>query len=70
MIEKAILSEIYMLPETLKLEVWQFISLLKQNYIVKEPIKKSKKRKAGSAKGKYLMRSDFNDPLEDFKDYM
>jgi hypothetical protein len=27
-------------------------------------------RKAGSAKGAYLMKADFDAPLDDFKDYM
>jgi hypothetical protein len=68
MMEKAILSEIYMLPETLKLEVWRYIVSLNQNYSYKKVKQKSKKRKAGSAKGKYIMQSDFNEPLEEFKD--
>lgn len=28
------------------------------------------KRKSGSMKGKIMISDDFNDPLEDFKDYM
>lgn len=31
---------------------------------------KSTGRKAGSAKGKYKLAPDFDEPLEDFKEYM
>jgi antitoxin (DNA-binding transcriptional repressor) of toxin-antitoxin stability system len=31
---------------------------------------KRKRRRAGTAKGAFWMAPDFNDPLEDFKEYM
>lgn len=35
------------------------------------PMRNEKKNRVpGSAKGKILMREDFDEPLEDFKDYM
>jgi hypothetical protein len=55
------------LPANLKQEVSDYIDFLAQ--------KSSSKNKKivprfGSAKGKIKMASDFNAPLEDFKDYM
>ena len=42
------------------------------NLIKFQKIEKSKPtmRKAGSAKGKYKLAPDFDQPLEDFKEYM
>jgi hypothetical protein len=51
------------LPENLKQEVIHFIDfLLNKN-------NPAPKRKFGSAKGKIKMHKNFDDPLEDFKDY-
>ena len=38
--------------------------------LVPTPIKAKKPRKAGSARGQVWMSDDFDDPLEDFADYM
>jgi hypothetical protein len=55
------------LPENLKLEVAKFIdSLLDKNQ--KEP--NVAKPKFGCAKGMFLMKEDFDQPLDDFKDYL
>lgn len=58
------------LPEKLKSEVLDFIDFL----LVKErKIKGDKKQKMpkfGSCKGMFEMSPDFDEPLEDFKDYM
>ena len=67
-----------MLPGNLQKEVSDFIEILVENYqkniqvIKPEKEKKVKKRKSnfGSAKGLIIMKSDFDEPLEDFKDYM
>jgi len=54
------------LPESLKAQVLDFIdSLLKHNK--KE---KPNKPKFGSGKGMFKMSADFDEPLDDFKDYM
>lgn len=37
---------------------------------LKEKVPESRKRAFGSLKGKITMRDDFNEPLEDFKEYM
>ena len=57
-----------MLRESLKKEVLDFIGYLLSKY---SPEKEDKKvPRFGSAKGKYIPASDFDAPLEDFKDYM
>ena len=38
--------------------------------LVPTPIRAKKPRKAGSARGQVWMSDDFDDPLEDFADYM
>ncbi len=60
--DKAILAQIQQLPEQLKQEV------LQAKYNAQNG--KRKNRKAGSAKGKYELAPDFDQPLEDFKKYM
>ncbi|WP_257670801.1 type II toxin-antitoxin system VapB family antitoxin [Parapedobacter tibetensis] len=58
------------LPDAMKAEVADFIEFLEQK------AKKGKKRtdkpipKFGSAKGMFVMHDDFDEPLDDFKDYM
>ncbi|NUQ22413.1 MAG: DUF2281 domain-containing protein [Saprospiraceae bacterium] len=68
--EQRIIYEIYRLPESLKVEVMHFIEFLKNEYTT-QPAKKSKgKRVFGRVKGKYILAPDFDEPLEDFKEYM
>lgn len=66
--EKAILAQIAKLPEQLKQEVLHYAEFLQKRYAAQLP--KVKNRKAGSAKGKYKLAHDFDEPLEDFKEYM
>jgi len=70
MTEKAILSEIHLLPENLKLEVLHFISFLKSEHGAQEVEKPGGNRVFGRTKRKYKMSPDFDAPLDDFKDYM
>lgn len=56
------------LPDDLKKEVGNYIDFLKSKTSVKESVKI--KRKAGLAKGLVQMKDDFDEPLDDFKDYM
>ncbi|MCH8318415.1 MAG: DUF2281 domain-containing protein [Bacteroidetes bacterium] len=66
------------LPKNIQQEVTDFIEFLVEKYHkqvqvnVPEKEKKPKKRKSnfGSAKGLIFMSEDFDEPLEDFKDYM
>ncbi len=69
MTEQLILRELHSLPETLKVEVLHFVQFLKQNKSAKPPLA-PKRRKAGSAKDKYILAPDFDAPLDEFKEYM
>jgi hypothetical protein len=69
--EQFILSQLYTLPESLKTEVLHFILFLKAEYERNSPPSTEKKQRVfGRSKGRYKMAADFDDPLEDFKDYM
>lgn len=70
MTEKLILSEIYQLPESLKLKVLHFIVFLKQEYTQKKVEKTNNERIFGRSKGRYKLAPDFDAPLHDFKEYM
>jgi hypothetical protein len=70
MTEKLILSEIYQLPESLKLKVLHFIVFLKQEYTQKKVEKTNNERIFGRSKGRYKLAPDFDAPLDDFKEYM
>jgi hypothetical protein len=54
------------LPKALKAEVSDFIDFLFE----KSRKKKKPVPKFGSAKGKIKLSPDFDEPLDDFKDYM
>jgi len=69
MTEKLIISQLYQLPENLKVEVLHYVEFLRNKYNEKSS-EKSQKRKFGSSEGKYKISADFNNPLDDFKDYM
>ena len=60
-------SQISSLPDSLKKEVKDFIDFLKQK---SKGSKKPKERKFGYAKGFFKMSPNFDDPLDDFKEYM
>lgn len=61
------LDKVLKLPENLKSEVADFVDfLLNKN---KSSSTKSKPV-FGSAKGMFIMQPDFDEPLEDFKEYM
>jgi hypothetical protein len=60
-------TKISSLPADLKQEVSDFVEFLKQKVKAKNQLKE---RKPGSAKGLIKMAPDFDEPLEDFKDYM
>lgn len=65
--EKAILMQIQQLPEKLKVEVLHYIKFLQKEYSNTEKPTPKKKRKAGSARGKYKIAPDFDVPLEDLR---
>jgi len=67
-------KDIESLPEDLKKQVLDFVAFLKQKAKTKSKQtkpEKPKERKAGIAKGYFTkMTDDFDEPLEDFKEYM
>ncbi len=67
MTDAQLFKEILSLPKELKEEVQDFIMFLKtktkENQRVKHP-------QFGSAKGFFIVHDDFDEPLEDFKEYM
>lgn len=66
--EKVILSQLHLLPEQLKVEVLHYVAFLRGQQNQEQPAKRQNKRKFGSAQGKYTLSSDFNNPLDSFKE--
>jgi hypothetical protein len=69
----SIYTKINSLPEQLKKEANDFIDFLitKEKTFPKDRSEKAKKtRKAGFLKGKIEISPDFDEPLNDFKEYM
>jgi hypothetical protein len=65
-----LLKQYEMLPDALKKEVIDFIGFLLYKYQHK-PIEKNKKKPVfGSLKDKIIISEDFDEPLEDLKDFM
>ncbi len=60
-------TELSTLPTDLKKEVQDFIEFLKTKAKKQHPIKQ---RQFGAAKGFFTMHNVFDEPLEDFKEYM
>lgn len=65
-------TRLEMLPPELRKEVEDFVEFLleKENRRKKEESSKKKERTPGLAKGLIEMKPDFDEPLEDFKEYM
>lgn len=57
------------LPDSMKAQVADFIEFL-ENKAEKQAQVPKVKPKFGSAKGMFVMHQDFDEPLEDFKEYM
>jgi hypothetical protein len=58
-----------MMPRSLKKEVSNYIDFLMSKKLQNKDLK-TKKPKAGFLKGTFKVNSDFDKPLDDFKDYM
>ncbi len=67
--EQTLISQIHNLPENLKAEVARFVESLKKR-TEPESVVKHPRRKAGSRPGAFVMSPDFDDPLEEFEEYM
>ncbi len=64
-------TQVEMLPDELKKEVEDFIEfLLEKQKKIKPEIHLKKERTPGLAKGLVEMSPDFDEPLDDFKEYM
>jgi len=71
MTEAMLLKEYRQLPEELKIAVSSYFELLTKNYQkFREQKLKSAKIRFGTLKGKITVPKDFDEPLEDFNDYM
>ena len=66
MSELTLHTKLESLPPNLKKEVSDFVDFL----LSKSKTSTKKPAKFGSAKNKIKMSADFNEPLEDFEDYM
>ena len=60
--------KVAMLPDDLKNEVGNYVDYLKSKVQGNEQVRTS--RKAGLAKGLIAIKEDFDEPLDDFKEYM
>ena len=70
MLQKLILQEIQLLPEFAQMEVFNFLLFTKSKYFEKNALQKAKRPTFGCGSVKITMSKDFDEPLEDFKDYM
>lgn len=61
-------EEIASLPANLQEEVQDFVAFLKMKAQKQQP--PLQKRQFGAGKGLVIMADDFDEPLEDFKEYM
>ena len=61
--------KISLLPDSLKSEINDYIDFLREKKL-KKKVTPKKHPKAGCMKGTFKMSSDFDEPLEDFKEYM
>jgi hypothetical protein len=68
MSETELLNRVSILPENLKTEVSDYVDFLISKYLNKES--SGKPLKFGMMKGTFEMKSDFDEPLDDFKEYM
>ena len=71
MLETTILEYLQKLPDPLQQEVLHYTQFLLETHIKDTPLAR-KKRQAGFLKGTFALplSEDFNEPLEDFQEYM
>jgi hypothetical protein len=65
--DSVLLDKVAQLPESLKAEVFDFVEFLLHKY---NNVIDTGKPTFGSGKGMFAMKADFDEPLEDFKEYM
>jgi len=66
--DDVLLKKVSKLPDNLKSEVFDFIDFLLAKISKADDSKN--KPVFGSEKGMFIVKPDFDEPLEDFKDYM
>jgi len=73
-IDTEILQTITQMPEPLKQEVLHYAKYLVENYLKADVVEEipKKRRLAGSMKGTFVLPlpENFDDPIEEFEDYM
>lgn len=67
MTERELYTKLSTLPPDLKAEVNDFVDFLLNK---KQKLNEKKQAIFGSARGQFIMSADFDEPLEDFKEYM
>ncbi len=74
MIEEKILSKFELMPKPFQKEVLDFMEfLIHKHSILKDKEKSGESEpypRFGSGKGYYIISENFDEPIEDFKDYM
>jgi hypothetical protein len=63
-------KKLAILPESMKSEVSDFIDFLMNKAKKSNEVLNKTKPKFGSGKGMFIIKLGFDDPLEDFKEYM
>jgi hypothetical protein len=70
MLQELIISKIAMLPDYYQQEVLDFSDFLFSKINQTEHLVNHSRGGFGSRKGDYIMSNDFDEPLEDFKEYI
>ncbi len=70
MLQKLILQEIQLLPEFIQMEVFNFLLFVKNRHFENTAQRQAKRPTFGCGSVKMIISKDFDEPLEDFKDYM
>lgn len=70
MSDLSFLETVKLMPPDYQQEVKDFIDFVWEKKLQREPYNKEKRSLFGAFKGKVWMSPDFDEPLEDFKDYM
>lgn len=72
MLSPILLETLEKLPPALQTEILHYAEFLTAKYLQSTPTEQSPKqyRRAGSMKGMFTLSDDFDEPLEDLKEYM
>jgi hypothetical protein len=70
MFEQSYIDKIQKMPPDYQQEVRDFIDFVWENKLNMEPSQVERKTLFGAFKGKSWMSPDFDEPLDDFKEYM